>query len=114
MNVSSDAVLRKSAPGFHACAAGGEGSSISRHTCRGDPGGRYEKEGQPLDPRFLTKASELTDRSTESAATDARARRTASTDRQAAFDVIEIGAARSVSLDVARDQNVTSKVPAVI
>ena len=82
---------------------------------RGDPGGPYEKEGQSLDPGFLAKASELADRTIQSAAAaDPCPRRAAVTDRQAAFDVVEVGSPRLiVRPHISAIQNVTSKVPAV-
>jgi hypothetical protein len=64
---------------------------------RGDPGGLYEEKRQSLNPGFLAKASELTERSVESTATDARARRAALADRQATLDVFEVGTARFVA-----------------
>jgi hypothetical protein len=79
----------------------------------GRPRGLYEEEGEPLNPGFLAKTSELADRSVEPTATNARPRRTAGADRQAALDVFKVRTTRTVARVVGRDQNVTSKVPAV-
>lgn len=89
--------------------------AVTLHQLVVNPPGRprrsYEEERQPLDPGFLAKTSELADRSAESAAAYARARRAAGADRQTTLDVIKVGPARLVV--AARDQNVTSNAPAV-
>jgi hypothetical protein len=80
----------------------------------GRPRGLYEEEGEPFNPGFLAKASELADRSIEPAAANARPRRTAGADREAPLDVFKVRTTRAVARAVGRDQKVTSKVPAVI